>query len=485
MSDSALCENAETAQQCSAPRKRQRWLYRSLWCLLLSPILFFLFSNFWLRTPWGCRWIAAKITTKIGLEASIESAGWLPGADVWVDGLTVQQPLQLRESIQQPLLKVKKITVRPAWSQALRGKKDLVSLTIDAPDCTVSVEMIVDLIRKATAGMQLAEQQTPAAVASAAPVPAPLTPKPSQPQPTPPAVIPEAPAVAPVKLLEKPTGWLRVNHGDFRLLHAGSGKKLIECSLIDVVLPFEGIDATGSVSIESVYLLDRRCGEFLTIPLVWKSPLWETPVLSYVIDGLHCDKQAQLAKAPGLPFNLTMLQKEQSWASESLIFQSPKIQGLQRAAGYLLAPSTWNAQSIFAAKDLSINVAGHREDFFIVSSRMSLSRGVLQMNDTRALGDDISLLGNGMLLADGRFVGILRMAASRQVAGSIESKMKSVFPELPFALYPFINEDRKGMDLFAGGSVAEPWVSIDQGVSKLDASKMYRRITESQKLLNP
>jgi hypothetical protein len=63
--------------------------------------------------------------------------------------------------------------------------------------------------------------------------------------------------------------------------------------------------------------------------------------------------------------------------------------------------------------------------------------------------------------------------------------MKSLFPELPFALGPFLNEDRKGTDLFVGGTVAQPWISIDQGANKLDAWKMYRRIAESHPLLKP
>jgi hypothetical protein len=483
MSESALCEIVETVQECGSPKKRQRWLYRSFWCLLLSPILFFLLSNCWLRSPWGCRWIAGKITAKIGLEASIDGAGWLPGADVWIDGLILQQPAPLRDSINQPLLRVKKIKIRPAWSQALRGKKDLLSLTIDAPECTVSVEMIVDLIRQSSAGMHALEPQAPAAIVAARPVPETVAPAPAP--PTPPTVVANPLNVEPIKLLEKPTGWLQVNHGDFRLLHAGSGKEWIECKNIDVVLPFEGKEAQGSVSMTSLDIFDHHCGELVKIPLSWKSPLWETPELSFVIDGLHCDMKAQLGKVAGLPFNLTILQKNQTWASESQIFRADEIEGLHRAAGYLLAPSTWNAQSISAAKNLSINVSERKKDFFIAVSSINMSGGVLQCADARALGDEVSLLGNGMLLADGRFAGILRIGASRQVAGSIESIMKSLFPELPFALGPFLNEDRKGTDLFVGGTVAQPWISIDQGANKLDAWKMYHHIAESHPLLKP
>ena len=75
------------------------------------------------------------------------------------------------------------------------------------------------------------------------------------------------------------------------------------------------------------------------------------------------------------------------------------------------------------------------------------------------IGDDLSVLGNVSLLADGRGAGIARLVAAPESVAAIVSR---VFPNIAGApsLTPLATPQRAAFDLEAFGTVRQPFLRL-------------------------
>jgi hypothetical protein len=498
--ESEATPDENSQPEASEPRlvsSRRRWGKRLIWLIFLSPILLLLLSNAWLYSPWGKSWIAGKISARTGVDASISGAYWIPGGKVKIFDIVLLQPPALRATVTEPLAKIPCITLQPQWQQLIRGNRDILSYQVDAPDIVVTIEML----------QQILAANSPTFAQSATTPPAPQPPPTETPpalQPTPPADVaknppapaptdgtaspavgttppaPPAPAAPPVATTATPPlpeSWFYLRNARIRLIHGDSGKSLIDLRDLTMDVPLEGPQATGRLEFTSLETLGQPLFEKTQIPLAWKPPVLHIGSTTLDVIGLPLRCEVQIAKEPGYPFQARVEQDSIAWQAGST-FQSPKVQSLHRAAGYLLAPSSWRGESLLYAQNPRLSLGAMTKDFHLLQAHILLVGGALQCSDFRLIGDEISLLGNGGILPDTQVLSVLRVVASRRDASFIENLLTRITPETPQRLSPFGNEDRRGTDFLFGGNIFHTWVSLDGGRSLLDLRKIYNLIPE-------
>jgi hypothetical protein len=254
---------------------------------------------------------------------------------------------------------------------------------------------------------------------------------------------------------------------------------LIQSENLECSIPFQGDQAEGSITLGNLFILNQPVGKNMKIPLQWKSPVLETPILPLEIAGFSLEIQAQFAKLPGLPFSIGIQQKQQPWESPALQSSLPyfasaeEMESLHCATGLLLAPDTWSGESIAQARKVRLrSLRGQEQDFFLIRQRLILAQSALHFVEFRALGDDTALLAHGTILGNGNFSLNSRFLASRRHATALEEKIHATSAELSVKLAPLYNEDRRVIDLLLGGSITQTWISVDQGKHLLDLKKM-------------
>jgi hypothetical protein len=77
--------------------------------------------------------------------------------------------------------------------------------------------------------------------------------------------------------------------------------------------------------------------------------------------------------------------------------------------------------------------------------------------DARLIGDELSLLGNGTVLADGRMAAAVRMVAP---PGNIEPIVQRIFPALepPLSITPLSTPQRAAFDVRLSGHIRQPFI---------------------------
>lgn len=470
-------------------RSLRRLLLRSAITLFLLPLLLVVLSNLWMQSPWGSGWLSKKIESRIGLATSIDSAGWMPGGKFWIKNLRFAQPSGLPKASEASssstydLAFIEEIAIQPEWRELIRGKREFTSVKITGPTLHIPIELIASLAARQQSNASpsiaspvvIAQQAPPISAAKDAIAQEPKNTSPVTKQ----APSPQQNAQASSPAIKKPTGMFYASKAQITLFHAASGRSLSECKNLECTIPFEGDQADGSITFETLSILNQPVGKNIKIRLQWKSPVLETPNLPLEIAGFSLEIRAQLAKLPGLPFSIGVQQKQQPWQSPAIQSSQPyfasaeEMESLHRAAGLLLVPATWSGESIAQARKVQLRtLRGQAQDFFHVRQRLILAQSSLHLVEFRALGDDTALLAQGSLQGNGNFLINNRFLASRRHATALEEKIQATFPELSVKLAPLYNEDRRVIDFLLGGSITQPWISADQGKHLLDLKKM-------------
>lgn len=416
--------------------------------------------HLWLASPHGCRWVAAKIRSRTGLEARVTGSTLSPWNGLSIRGVELLQPAPLRASVREPLLRIERIGIDPVWKSWLRGRPELKSLTLESPRLVMPVELLVEIARSRRSNAAAAP-----AVAETTPTP-PLAAQPDPPRaaqepaaagtPAGPATDPP-PAPRPAAL-PQPTGWIHFRDASIEIVSASSGRCLLEAAAINGSIPVAGGPAAstldwGPASIAGHPVLAAGRGS-----VEWKPPFLRFDAPDARLLGMAMSWSATTALAGGLPVRFEALLPDQEFASTGL------PQGLQARAsslhagllfrGLLFQPATWQGDFAAAAVSPSGSLAGHEAAFDRGSCAVALRGGMLSCTDARLIGDSLSLLGNGTLLADGRLAAVLRLVAPPEVAEAIARR---AFPQVahPVSLTPLSSPQRTAFDLEARGRIGQ------------------------------
>ncbi len=440
-------------------RGSRRWR-RVVLILLAFPAIALLLGNLLLASPLSCRWIAGKIQSRTGLETRVAGASWSPWNGAALNGLEFLQPVALRAVVKDPLLKCTSVRVTPVWRAWLRGRLEVRNIELDTPRILLPLEVISSL-----AG-------TPAPPTTAAAPPIAKAPLPTQPPaapPVPPAPAPPAapPAVAvaasPQAPPPQPTGWLRLKNASFAIVHAGSRRTLVEFSNTRGSIPTSGNPAQSILEIGGISVLGNPVFTDLSANLDWTSPLLSLKPLDLVVGSYKLVFAAKIAKYSGLPLQIEAQLPRQPLASFALPFNgnaaAESIAANARFRGLLLAPGSWQGDLLTEAVSPTVRIGGHDAKFDKASSVTVLRGGILSWVDARMIGDELSLLGNATLLADGRLAGAARVVASPESAAGIANRTFPILQGAP-SLTPLSTPQRSAFDVEAFGNISQIFLRL-------------------------
>lgn len=439
-------------------RGRRRGFRRWFWIsLILLPVIIFLSGNLWLSSPFGRGWIASKIQRATQLETRIGRAFVSPWSGIHIDHVELLQPTPLRSLLKPPLVRIDQVRLVPVWRSWFRGKRDLQSIELDSPRLVITTEMLADLARSRAA---VSAPEIPA-VATASPTASP-------PSPTPPATPPPAsqpptqPQTIPQKILT-PTAWLHLKNASLVVITATSGRSHIELAGLSGSIPIGGIPAQSRLHLGSLRINDRLAASEISADLNWQFPMLSLQPLETRIDSYQLILAGKIALVNNLPLQIEAQIPKQKFHTLNLpnenAIAADSIAANARFIGLLFAPQTWQGDFLAESLAPSAHVAGHDAKFDRGSFVTILRNGMLSCVDARLIGDDLSLLGNGTLLADGRLAAALRLVAPPESATAIAGRL---FPNLnrPVSLTPLSTPQRSAFDLQAFGSIQKIFLKL-------------------------
>lgn len=442
-------------------RGKRRGFRRGLLIALVAlPLGLWLAGNLWLASPLGRGWIARKIQSRTGLETRVGGASVTPWNGLCVRRIEWLQPPPLRAAVKEPLTRIASIRLSPVWSSWLRGRRDWQAVELEAPKLVIPVELLADLARAQSPAAPAAPP--PVATAPPAPGPPPAA-TPALPPATPPGppAVPEAPPQLPAVVLP-PTAWVHVKNGSFTLVSAVSGKSWLEVAGATGSIPVAGSPAQSTLRIGSLRIKGAEVLTNLRLPLDWQAPRLSLPPIETVIHGFKIKLAGQTALLGGIPVQFEMQAPKQPAGPITLPTNgqasAESVAADFRFHGLLLAPGSWQGDLIVEALAPSAKLAGHDAKFDRGGAVVVLRGGVLSCVDARLIGDDLSLLGNATLLADGRLAAALRLVAPPESAGAIASRVFSNVP--PPALTPLATPQRAAFDLEAFGNIRQVFLRI-------------------------
>ncbi|MCF7674573.1 MAG: hypothetical protein K9M97_04460 [Akkermansiaceae bacterium] len=450
-------------------RHRLRIWVRRVWLLgLLLPALAFGLSNLWLASAWGRATLAGRIQQRCGLDTRIGSASWSPWNGITLGRVEIAQPATLREQVAKPLLEIDLVRIQPVWSALLKRRLSIRTLTVDQPRLVPTVEMMSHLAQQVEVApsMPLAAA-TPGPSPSAVPGSSPPDREPGPAAGAKPAVPPAAaPAAAPPPA---PTCWLHLRSASFQLCSAADRRVLLKLDGLDGDLPLAGAPASSTIGVKTLAVGGEEILSGFHARLAWQDPvltLQPDPVLTRVA-GLEVRCGGQLALLPGLPAHLSVELPLQpislAMPRFGLSVEAGAALVQARFLGGLLVPGSWQGDLVGTASGIDTRYAGEKLAFDEASCTAVIRGGMLSCPDLRLVGDDLSLLGNGTLLADGRVAAVLRLVAPPETAAAVARR---VFPDLASEPRPtpLSTPQRVALDLSLSGTIQQPLLTLGEEI---------------------
>ena len=413
-----------------------------------------LLGNLLLSSAWSCRWLATKIQNWIGLETRVGGASWSPWNGASISEVELLQPAPLRALINQPLARIEQVRITPVWRAWLRGRLDVRSIELDTPRIVLPVELM--------------SHQTAPEPATAAPPPAAAsTPPPVVVQPPltpPPAPLPEVTQLPPRPALpSQPTGWLRLKNASFAIVRAGASDALLEFSKTSGAIPLAGDSAQSALKIGMISAFGNEVISNLTTTLDWTSPLLSLKPVETKIGGYQMVLAAKIGSLSEMPLQIEAQLPRQPFTTFGIPFNgqaaAESIAASLRFRGLLLAPGSWQGDLVVEAAFPSLRIAEHETKFDQGRAVTILRGGLLSCVDARLISDELSVLGNASLLADGRAAGAVRLVAAPDSAAAI---VRRFFPNIQGgpSLTPLATPQRAAFDLEAFGTLSRLFLRL-------------------------
>lgn len=435
-------------------RGYRRWLRVSLFLAVL-PVGIFLLGNLVLTCPWSCRWLAAKIEHRTGMETHIGGLSWSPWNGAVVHDLELLQPAELRAGLNEPLARIHAIRLTPVWRAWLHGHLEVRSIELDSPRLVMPLEMMAILVRSGSAPQTAptnAATPPPPILPTAPPVTAPPATKPAAGNPPPPPSPPHA-----------PTAWLSLKNASFALVHAVSHKTLFEISKTAGMIPLAGDPARSTLTVGLISAAGMPVITNLPANLNWKNPQLALEPLNAEINGYKFVIAAKITGFSGLPLQIEFALPRQKPTPFAIPFNGQAnadgVVANARFVGLLLAPGTWQGDFVIEAIAPTLRFPGSETKFDRASSITVLRHGVLACTDARLIGDELSLLGNAALLADGRAAGAVRLVAAPETAAALASHIFPIINSAP-SLTPLGTPQRSAFDLQAFGNINQLFLRL-------------------------
>lgn len=458
-----MAEDAPTGVRRSGFRSWKRWLLG----LGLLPLLAFGASNLALGSPWARDWIAGKIQHRCGLPVRIGGASWSPWRGVTLTELEISQPAALPVAAAEPLLRVDSVCLVPDWLTCIKRPFRVQSLTVERPRLVVTVEMMTWIARQQGQVTGPVVLQPPAQPPPVALNELPTGPPPEAvpgPAPAHPAAPPAAPPAVPAGP-SQPTRWLHVNSASCQLVAANASAPLLRVDGLSGDFPFSGDAAKSSLRLGGIAMRGQPIIDGFAGQLRWEPPVLMLEPASTRCHGIELRLGGKVGMLPGLPLLVAIQVPEQAcrtgYSLPAMSIAAKRAVLNARFQGFLVAPGTWQGDLIADAYGVTATRGAAAADFQIAHCGALLRGGVLSCVDARLLGEELSLLGNATLLADGRLGGVVRMVAAPERAAGL---VQQYFPKLVGApvFSSLSTPQRVAFDLSVFGTVNDPQLQFGQ-----------------------
>jgi hypothetical protein len=420
---------------------------------VLGPPLAFGVSNLFLLSPMGRDYVAGRIQRTIHLETSVRGGTWSPWNGFTIYGLHIEHPEPLRKAISVPMLTAEKIRIHPEWRALAQRRLVIRGIEIRNPVGAVAIELLSQI---PSAPVEPAIVAKPPELAGVDPAPDLPTPSPPSP-PAPPSATNapiEKPATIAPPAVTTPTVWISVTGGSLRIVSAMTKEPLYRISRIDGAIPLGGKKAEAGLVLGGIAFLGNEIPETVSVPLKWENPVLHAGVIEGGVFGIGCKLEAKFGLTPGLPFLIGGIFPKQDGKeivlSEGIRSKLGSVAGQGRIQGFLLAPGSWQGQGIVQALAVETEYGGLKANFGHGQALVMFQSGALRCLDARLVGEETSILGNAMLLSDGRFAGIARVVASPEalIAVSRFTHPAGTAPQLT----PLSTPQRAALDMRIFGS---------------------------------
>ena len=425
-----------------------------------------------------------KLASLTGLHWTVDAARWSPWGGIRLCGIVADVPGD-GQSLPSPLCEVAEVRIEPYWRTVFRERPRFRTVEVRDPRGEVPLELLATLTR--TAGRPEKVAGVPPRVA--APVPpgdqvdgttgqaasravaeGEVDPgdggSSKQPEG---AAVPTQPTVRPDPLPSEilvSGGRLRIyslSHPQFELLVKG-----IACDL-----PVRGPEADGSVSIAHATLGSRSLTGPVRAKVAWDGRTLVFDEVFRAEGGFEFSVAARVlpSRAPRMNFLAAI-------RSPSLpVSELPELAGTQfgieriesaflSGGGFVARPETWQADCLVDTRGILFGNPGwggaHRFDHGRMVAQVR--RGVLRIPDARLRSEQFSLLGNGILLADGRHWSVVRVVSDEETARVIRRLVvgsKVSGGATTAWMQPLGIPDRRYRDILLQGTI--PGISADLG----------------------
>jgi hypothetical protein len=398
--------------------------------------------NLFLASGPGCRWIAARVQGRTGLECRVAGTTVTPWSGIEIRGLELLQPPPLRTAVSVPLLQAKSIRLSPAWKSWISGRFEVHTIRVDSPAVTIPLELLAEIARPRP-GTPPPAAAAPPPVATADTPPAPVSPAPPKPTPQPPT--PQAGR----------TAWLHLRDASLRLVSAARETDIVAITGLSGSIPIAGAPATSALRVAQVSALGQILLTETRSELAWTPPFLTATAPDLAIGTHHCQARCSLALVPGLPLQAEVAMPAQSLALIPLPgghrLSASGANASARFRGYLLAPASWQGEFAAASTRPNARLAGQDVAFDRGHCVILLRGGALACTDARLIGESASLLGNAALLSDGRLAAVLRVVAPPESLDAISARL---FPNIPRPVPTALaTPQRAALDIQAFGDI--------------------------------
>lgn len=133
------------------------------------------------------------------------------------------------------------------------------------------------------------------------------------------------------------------------------------------------------------------------------------------------------------------------------------------------------------AAGLRVRQKNRGEDLQFEVARLTgmMLGGTLQVSDARILSERLSFLGNGVILPDGRVLGVMRVVADREYAEAITKVAVGSFIAGGWTrswLHPLITPDRHYRDIKVRGTTSKATVDVGKKGEELEVNQAWERM---------
>ncbi len=444
-------------------------LIRASILLSILPLILLGISNLWLGSSWGMGMAEDKLKGLTGMDWRLHGMSWSPWGGVNIKGGEVLQPTGMREYVEQPLVEVNRVNIRPYWGRLLRGEMKLREVTVESPHVTISAQMLARMTAKPPPPEVVIVQ--PAILEPKLPkVSAPVENKP-EPQ-SGEALSDKAPgerAVAglPFRVI--------VRNANIEVISAVKEEGVFGVLGVDFDLPLSGDDAAGYVQLSELKILGEDSVCDFRQEVVWKRPFLKVEEWGFDIGGVLARGTAQLGVQRGFPFSINLIVDPQEvenfemLGAVALDVKARQLNGEARFKGSLRNPLSW--QSLMRVQSSGFTVVekhgGHELYFDELSIPVTFQAGTLYWASARVMGEDVSLLANGRLSVYEGITSVTRIVAEPELSQKMLQAMVGAGLTEQGAWWDDLETpDRKYRDIHVMGPLMDP--SIDIGRKHAD-----------------